>query len=621
MPTHKSPGRELAEKMWFDITGRMPTGSSPPVEASSSEEGPKSAPVLGSFPDLNQSVQPEPAPPDTPPEEAKEISPFAVGTLIAGVVLGGLVVWAILFARGERPPVAEGPQPIRQAAGSTPTSGVIDSLSNEVRPTGFPGIGEQSAPRSAPVGSPPVPVHTFTTPPSAEGWTIGEGGSGSRGGSPLVGSASWSSRSPSLTPNQAEAEAIITGQDPGLKPTASASRGGHAIGSPAAEPSPNPVGTDWLPANVAQWSGATATIQASAGGANPPSSDQENPASRTVQTFGGLGDLPTSVTPRSADTPASADVIATSTTTAPAQTVHTQEGNESFEKANLIAGLEWLRGEREFTSRSAPAGQRARAPGEVAPPITEIAGGTSAPSQIGASPAYPALPPTSPPFVAGANPATSVQQTTPVLAGIPAVSVAQLPQTLPTAASGPVGTPASPVTGLGSTPGAAMVPAGSSPVSGYYMPPTLPAVGTSQMIVNPTVVSNPTVIPTGAWQSLDASSFRWNSAARVAPGIPGIQDYNVQSALLSPQMPTAPTAQFGTSGPLPPAGLPPASPPVYPSAGYAPIPGAGYPSGPSSVGLQPNVPAGAGGFAPAVTGSPLQPPAGSSPAPGHVYYR
>lgn len=591
MQTHKSPGRELAEKMWFDVTGRVPSATRDAPGTPSTAEPAAHAPVLASFPDLNQAPELEAESSGGETLLGAELSPATIGTFAAAVVLGGLILWVTLFAHQERSsePSASPPDLQLTRLNTTPVGDNVSlkdrSLSNSLPNNSEPPTTTSEGDRVA-AAKARLPVPSFSAAPSSEGWSMGGSQPSHPGTEGLVGSAPWSMRSAAVTPNHAEAEALLIGKE-------TAAEGPVARGeflpsqNPRVEGSYRPKVARSEPANFGNTLPPTPTPDSSWTSASPTTMGREALPSQSLSP--------------------SALLAEDSKVTAAFGNSSTSPGSAS---QGAITGLAWLRGEKEFASRSFP-GQissgdtaehfgfrTALMPGPIAD-----ANAMSNQSQGGTGPLVGAS------QTVGAPPIGSEASFYGPAASGPTASVAQVPK------SGDLQVPGSPIVPTNTLPrpqegyysSSKAGPGSSDPPATYHPTAVTGTVNPSQTIINPTVinptvVSNPssvvgppTVIPAGAWQAIDASSFRWGQGAWGASGPATYPDPGVQSALLAPQPGPGGTPMMG------PAAVPGSSTPGAPLStnapvstnlpfGYGPPVGGSYPVGAGVAGYPPTRP-------------------------------
>lgn len=578
MQSVKSPGRELAEKMWRDVTGRVPSvpKDSPSVESASSQPEPGTAPVLGSFPDLDQ-----PAPADCGPKASsmpipKEISPMAVATLVAGSLLCILVVWVAIFARQDTPGLSTG-----TTAGSTSltTPGrqslpTVDKPTADTLPSDKTLAENQPQPRNQPISSrgPAASVSApgYSAEASSEGWAM-EGTPPST--APQAAGATtppWSARDALASRTQAEAAAMLTGQEP---------RGEVQPPQPALSPG--------APAEVS--SGVAAPgVEAPSRADRPPASNSEIFARNQAPPSPGATGATALTEPA-----ASSDLVKS-------REIGTESVNQSAladpsAQAQLapgggeIRGTAWLRGEKEFIPRLSALPASGVAENQF------VAGSPQGSPPTSLTSAAPVTPQPANPTSIATNRPGEPNGGTPPSNGAPETlaHIANRPQSAATV----------------STPPAALVSPTASP--GWGVAPNIPPVaGTSsppgpQMIINPTVV-NPSVIPATAWQAIDASSFRWAGSAQPPYAPPTTPSYPPSSGQ---------GIGFG-GGSLPTGGVGlnvGAAPGISAPAGWSTGGTPGYVGAPTTANLPPNT---GTPYSPSTPGVyPAQVPATPAPAP------
>lgn len=526
MSTRKSPGRELAERMWYDVTGYRPgmkEGSSP---ATRSEDfcRENSSRVTVSIPDLDQPVEPVVEGVHHSKDSLGRLPYAAAASLVAGAILGGMFMWAFLFT-GKREPL--GPH-----SGSLPPPHQVTVQLSHPAEAGKPNVAQSERQAEVWPGL-PAPhqsagavssgiwrpadreekVEAVKLQPSLEGWGLGDTAPTSPASSGPSVSVAWKD---SVTPTQLhpnhQAQAAVGEGDPGISLPAGGGIAGTAgangvipashVGQGIENPSVVPGSAGNFPEEAAE-ALRSASFNATAP-TNPPPSlpipGQSYPATSIEPTS---SVEPKSANPSGINAGPSGLAPAASSQQVPSPNLPTQAAlpsDTSAEKSltNLsgekISGIAWLRGEREFTisrkgladgslldSRHAmPVNFRFEQEGNL--PVTDP--GEWSTTQPGGSPVATSSFP-------GNMPASSFPGNMPCY--VPASGERGIGQLY--SPGNPLYLPAYP--SQHSAPSDGILPSGM-----VFASPGGPT--NSQVIVNPTVV------PPGAWQNVDASSFRWS---------------------------------------------------------------------------------------------------------------
>ncbi len=603
MSTQKSPARELAEKMWYDVTGYRPGMKESSSVSSTAEDVCRAEPsrVTVSIPDLDRPVESMEEAEESRENPLTQLLYLAAGPLVAGVVLGGFMLGAYLFA-GKEEPVPDHPP---QVAATTRDVAPVSARAEAVRPNATQAQGQNNPWPGLPHRMSSVSGNTpgiwqplageetgqpVKLPPSHEGW----GFTGVAQDSPT----SAETPLPVAWVNPGSVDGVLAeGQTHGAVTeavhTVSASSVPQALKTPG--PKVQLSGSDMNQGRESP--GVPDSLSGHPAEVLPPSvtpASFNGPAQPKVT---GLGIDPTEVYPSSSPESSStggwaikpASVESTSCfdpRVSPCP--HSQKGSRveipaSQEKSLMssgtekIAGIAWLRGEKEFviSRRSSSTGTSIGPQGSFAS-ITVEQGGTTfvGDPSVGATP-----------HRAG-SPATAQFG--------PGIPPSYLPTTTERAAGEVYSSSINPVQ--------YSLPSTGMPNPGIvYAAPTGPA--------NSQIVVNPTVVPSGTWQNVDPSSFRWGMEAggggtvSQPPGAPGpyAKAWNGGTSIPLGQVMWAP----GTQTPSPPSqfpsafGMPVSQPPGYPV--YPPST-VSYPGGRSPAETANSVPVTAWGASPGYPG-------------------
>jgi hypothetical protein len=568
--------------MWYDVTGQIPSESRPaPValsETGSAAESPPSR-INIRLPDLDQPVT------EIPVEISERsgvppLSHAAMVTLVAAGILGALVLWVAVFA-GRDPSAQKAvvdPNVSRIPTNRPATPDKPHQIAPQIPPAssslpspvegnlGFAPASSGSARgvmATAPVGS-----HSPDLGPSSQGWDVSRQADAQRPITPATSGAEWlaSSQRPPM-PGDYQAEAVLAATVGDQKAKLELPGGPDFSRTVASAPVGEPTGP----------LGNALEAQVKIGPAGSSDSGQALVATGARE-YSGIS-LPGSETGISAGQMTQSDSPAASSPSDSGSPRETAPADSSPNSSSQIAGVAWLRGEREFTPRWRV---QAATVGNLGNPNLNRSENPAGGGQMGLSPGS-----DSAATLAGTGESLPPSPASPLTTGIP--QVAWLPQGSATPNLAP--NVAAPV--------AAWAGYSSAPVD--YSPPR-----NSQLVVNPTV------IPTGAWQAMDASSFRWGSAPSSAAASGGIAGPTGGAGSLWPGQPGASPVPAGGPGtatqayygsPYPPAqlqvpqSLMPGSSP-WPAVGSASLPPYGANPGASTPSVTPT-----GGFGGTPTGT------------------
>jgi len=555
MSTQKSPARELAEKMWYDVTGYRPGMKESSSLTSTAEEFRRAEParVTVSIPDLDRPVESVEELGESRENPLAQLLYLAAGPLVAGVVLGGFMLGAYLFAGKEEPVVGpplrvaattRGVAPLSAQTEATPSNSTQAQRQNNPWP-GLPhqpvsvtgatrGIWQPSAgeENGQPVGLPPSHEGWGFTGVAQDSATSAEAplsvawiNPGSVGGVPREGQTERAVAEAVHTVSASSVpQALNTSEPKGQLSGSDLNQARETRSVPEGFSGPRPEG---LPPSVtpASFNGPAQPEVTSLGvdptRVYPATSPESRPA-------GGWEIKPTSAESTSSFDPRQSP-SPNAQKSAGVEILSSGEKSPVSSGGEKIAGLAWLRGEREFviSRRSSSVGGSVE-PQEALPVSLKVEqGGTMSVGDLGI----------------GAPPPQAGIPTMPQFAsGIP-------PSNLPTTAAGATGEvySASINHAQYSLPSTGMAYPGI-----VYAAPTGPA--------NSQIVVNPTVVPSGGWQNVDPSSFRWGieaggTAAR-PPGTlgPYANAWNGGTSIPPAQFTGAP----GSQTPSPPSQFPPA---------------------------------------------------------------
>jgi|GEM_PF-4626540 len=568
MSTQKSPARELAEKMWYDVTGYRPGMKESGSLSSTAEEFCRAEPsrVTVSIPDLDRPVESAEEPAESRENPLAQSLYLAAAPLVAGVVLGGFMLGAYLFGGKEEPVAGRPPRVTTTTREVAPVAAQADTTRSNTPQTqrqnnAWPGLPHQPASVAGGtrgIWQPPAGEETgqpVKLPPSHEGW----GFTGVAQDSPTSAesqlSVAWLNPGsiggvlPEGQTERAVAEAVHTvsttpvpqalntsgpeGQVSGVD--LNEAREGRFVPESLSGPYPEGLSPSVTPASF----NGPAQPEVSGLGVDPakvyPASSPESGPAGRWEVKPASAESTSCFDPRQSHSPdtqkaAGVDIL------------RSREKSPGSSGGEQIAGLAWLRGEREFviSRRSSSVGTSVESQEAFPVSLKVEQGGTVSVGDpgIGATPPQAGIP------------------------TMPQVASGILPSNSPTTAAGATGQ----VYSSGIDPAQYSLPSTGMPYPGIvYAAPTGPA--------NPQIVVNPTVVPSGAWQNVDPSSFRWGiEAGATAARPPGAPAAYANAGNGGTSIP--PAAQFtwtpGSQSASLPAQLPPAfgmpisQPPGYP---------------------------------------------------------